>query len=76
MNILERRMFAQGDSVQSFSPAVIDYAQKLGIDPTGKSSNELQAEINLTLRAQTIQVAYSELTWLVREACFLILPIL
>ena len=53
MNILERRMFAQGDSVQSFSPAVIDYAQKLGIDPTGKSSNELQAEINLTLRAQT-----------------------
>ena len=64
-------MFAQGDSASSLSPSILEYASKLGIDPTGKNAGQLTDEINLTLEAQDL-----ELTWLEREACFLILPIL
>ena len=73
MNTLQRRMFAQGDSASSLSPSILEYASKLGIDPTGKNAGQLTDEINLTLEAQEV---YLELTWLERKACFLILPIL
>ena len=52
MNVLQRRMFAKGDSVISLSPSILEYASKLGIDPTGKSAAELTKEIELTLQAQ------------------------
>tara|TARA_R110000851_G_scaffold87427_2_gene190665 strand:+ start:591 stop:2072 length:1482 start_codon:yes stop_codon:yes gene_type:complete len=52
MNVLQRRMFAEGDSVTSLSPSILEYANKLGIDPTGKNAAELTDEIELTLKAQ------------------------
>ena len=45
-------MFAQGDSASSLSPSILEYASKLGIDPTGKNAGQLTDEINLTLEAQ------------------------
>ena len=45
-------MFAEGDSVTSLSPSILEYANKLGIDPTGKNAAELTDEIELTLKAQ------------------------
>mgnify|MGYP003117122100 CR=1 FL=1 len=45
-------MFAQGDSVTSLSPSILEYANKLGIDPTGKNAAELKDEITLALQVQ------------------------
>lgn len=45
-------MFAEGDSVTSLSPSILDYANKLGIDPTGKNAAELTDEITLALQVQ------------------------
>tara|TARA_R100000544_G_scaffold14537_1_gene6640 strand:- start:3162 stop:4643 length:1482 start_codon:yes stop_codon:yes gene_type:complete len=52
MNVLQRRMFAEGDSVSSLSPSILEYAKSLGINPTGKTAADLTTEIQLTLQAQ------------------------
>ena len=55
MNVLQRRMFAEGDSVSSLSPSILEYAKSLGINPTGKTAADLTTEIQLTLQAQDQQ---------------------
>ena len=45
-------MFAEGDSVSSLSPSILEYAKSLGINPTGKTAADLTTEIQLTLQAQ------------------------
>ena len=52
MNVLQRSMFAEGDSVSSLSPSILEYAKSLGINPTGKTAADLTTEIQLTLQAQ------------------------
>jgi len=48
-------MFAEGDSVTSLSPSILEYVSKLGIDPTGKNAAELKDEITLALQVQDVE---------------------
>jgi len=58
MNTLKRRMFQNGDEVNtSLSPAILTYIEKLGIKPKGKTAAELQAEIQKELSLQDAENA-------------------
>lgn len=45
-------MFAEGNSVSSLSPSILEYAKSLGINPTGKTASDLQNEITVALQIQ------------------------
>ena len=56
MNILNRPMFSRGDVVsEPFSQELIDYATGLGIDVTGKNSEQITLEINKVIEMQNEQ---------------------
>ena len=49
MNVLQRRMFANGGAV-GISPELNDYLQEIGVDPTGKSPDQIKKEVDQKLQ--------------------------
>jgi len=51
MNVLQRRMFANGGAV-GISPELNDYLQEIGVDPTGKSPDQIKKEVDQKLQGE------------------------
>ena len=59
MNVLQRRMFANGGAV-GISPELNTYLDEMGVDPTGKTAEQIKAEVD-----QKIQDEYADYSKLI-----------
>ena len=59
MNVLQRRMFSTGGDV-NISPELNTYLNEIGVDPTGKTAEQIKAEVD-----QKIQDEYADYSKLI-----------
>ena len=59
MTVLQRRMFSTGGDV-NVSPELKTYLDEMGVDPTGKTAEQIKAEVD-----QKIQDEYADYSKLI-----------